>query len=672
MSDTKRCIKTSTRSCWHCMNKCYQCFKALDKASKGILCVAGGCFLVILICVFVVGNTPQIDHNTIQNNSNHIQNDPMGSDGVDSDNDNNEEMPEFITIDNLYKPVVFPLHDETKNGNDIDDDMNHDANNVNNEPKYGEWYNVDNFDWTDYKIKRFAQNKKIKISEGVTKRSIKIEARIKSIDTRKNKIIIEKLGGWFGCLFRCEQEIDFKSSKLIYFEFEDEQASSSGFDVTEIIDGIAMKLPDIIHDEMKTNEENLINKMKEIIHDEIHEQMEDMKGQQEEFKDDLNDKFEKINGNVKNNSDEIAKLNERVNSIVSSIAGNKNITINQTIDWDKIDQYIDNKIDVNSDRLNKMESAIKELNNKFDEFDDKIESAVRRERDDQFDNLAHKIAQEIADGMQDYPIYNDDIIRPNDNHMYISNGDDKVDKDDKYESSENCVSRIVNHSTAKYETEYGDPASKLGWWWIRKIFKIYDQSAIQSSNRLGECIPLLIPYNGDDPHIIIELYQPTQVKTISYYHSHSKQLGEAINAAPKEFSIWGGQHIMGPFYNLGEFTYDYYSHQHTQYFNVNTNNHDSRGIENEIIQENDDNVVDGIPSYVDDDVMLHDEQDDDDQDGIEIDDNGDIVNGTFSGDGDDDDNIFRYIAFKLKSTNGQSDYGCIYQIKVFGDPIFSS
>eukprot|EP00486_Rosalina_sp_Unknown_P016014 CAMPEP_0201595408 /NCGR_PEP_ID=MMETSP0190_2-20130828/192416_1 /ASSEMBLY_ACC=CAM_ASM_000263 /TAXON_ID=37353 /ORGANISM="Rosalina sp." /LENGTH=413 /DNA_ID=CAMNT_0048055375 /DNA_START=820 /DNA_END=2061 /DNA_ORIENTATION=+ len=366
--------------------------------------------------------------------------------------------------------------------------------------------------------------------------------------------------------------------------------------------------------------------------------------------DKLSPKLDEINNKVdrhQNTIDSIQstqqqhqQLLEQHAEIINNILNNQNVanihpnetsnTYNNTIDWDKIESRIDNK----------------------------IESAIDKQLEKNFDNLAQQIATEMAKAIiTDNPPINDDIIRGGGD--YISDEDHRKNYDENGDTSTvNWAYRVIRHSKTK--TMYNDAIYGYAWKVIRML-QIWDQSAIMQSYKPGDCTPLLLD-GEDNPYITIELYQPIYVTKISLYHYHSIVLTqEAKNAAPKDFQIWASADG-SKWFDLGNYTYDYENDIHEQYFNVI----DWRKINDsnqEQGNENDDNQQMDIPSYVNVDVFLY---DDDEEQPIQQE---DIVNGTSVSNDNDHLNGWKYIAFRLLSNYGGSDYGCIYQIKVFGDII---
>jgi len=278
-------------------------------------------------------------------------------------------------------------------------------------------------------------------------------------------------------------------------------------------------------------------------------------------------------------------------------------------------------------------------------MDRRIESVVRDQMESRFDHLAQHIAEQIAKEMEDPPPrhrdhrHNDQVMRGGEGHR--AHGEEAEGRTESAPSD--WAYRVVSHSKLKRNSH--DVLSECGYWIVdHLLFPRWNQQSVSASYRAGDCTPLRLEPsssgNSAPPYITIELYQPVAVRRVSLYHFHSPVLTQrAINAAPRDFQIWGS-HNLTKWYPLGNFTYDFYGDRDTQYFDV----------------------ADPAPKKAEGE----DEQ------------NGDgVINETTTTSADvarrstyeDFQNGFRFVAFRLLSNTGGSDYGCIYRLRVYGDAI---
>lgn len=114
---------------------------------------------------------------------------------------------------------------------------------------------------------------------------------------------------------------------------------------------------------------------------------------------------------------------------------------------------------------------------------------------------------------------------------------------------------------------------------------------------------------------------------------------------------------MTKWYDLGNFTYDYNGESDTQYFEVE----DLSQTQSDKLEEN---TIEEL-----NDEREHKEGGSGEEGLNETVSIPQEINALTADSYDDFMNGFKFVAFRLLSNHGGSDYGCIYRLKVFGDAI---
>jgi len=548
-----------------------------------------------------------------------------------------EVVMEYETIDDLFQPTPFPVlsdHEEDilkPSGTDTPKSLH-----------FNEWVMARNVQWMEVQIGQIIKLKDRKSNQYST-------LSVQHIDSKALVVGIARTNCW---LF-CHETLDMVTSdRMVYLieptdsdtdpfandvhrdEAEGSQSPSSGLDVDRLYQ--AMERINENHEHFKewvedqvaqiqdhrrfgedndgTNGMDGMNGMDGINEMKVNDAMKDV------LTDYLDDKMAKLMAMLEHQQSSIQTITENVNRMQQDPQRSEYAMDNGSVryDWESMEERMDSK----------------------------IESVVRV----QIDHLAQQIAEQIAKEMEapSATNYDDQVIRGGDDHRIL---DDTVQRTEP--SHTDWSYRVVSHSKLKRNKR--DVLSEYGYWIIHHLFSKWNQQSISATYKPGDCTPLQFDASSS-AYITIELYRPIQIRKVSLYHYHSPVLTQtAINAAPRDFQIWGS-HNLTKWYDLGNFSYDYHGEGDTQYFEVaemgsadeeewEQDGDDTVRLRDDNGREDDEGERNGTPSVMAETNVL--------SQGVYE----DYMNG------------FKFIAFRLLSNHGGSDYGCIYRLKVFGDAI---
>merc|ERR1712157_85015 len=212
--------------------------------------------------------------------------------------------------------------------------------------------------------------------------------------------------------------------------------------------------------------------------------------------------------------------------------------------------------------------------------------------------------------------------------------------------------RVVRHSPVKTR----DKCQEYGFHIMHRWLHQWNQESISPTYKPGDCTPSEFGTNADDAYITIELYRAIKIRQVSLYHFHSPALSQrAIDAAPKDFEVFASYNL-STWHNLGNFSYDYDADSNTQYFDILN----VFGEGDQVVDEDANDDADGA------EVALEDDEGDD---GLILDSASTSTSMKAASSDEQYANGFKFIAFRLVSNYGGSDYSCIYRLRVFGDVV---
>jgi len=615
-----------------------------------------------------------------------------------------EVVSEYDTIDDLLIPTPIPIIGDPTSvtAHTLNDDIvtsSSDSNNAKTPPSivYDEWVLFSSIDW-----RRIGIGQILKINEGSKSEDTSFKAKVLSINVANGELGIEKLEkcGWFSCL----DVLDINDMREDYIVQICSMPSSSSTttDSSNGLDG-----DDEDEESVRQNEE-IYGALQRITNDndEFKQWVQTQFVQQQQSSAEaLTDYFDvhmhrlqdMIESQVRApppvvatagaaqhaDDDKLTLIFEMIQGLQQQQQQQQQHNVNASVDWNEIDDRIDARMD----------------------------SVVERV-DAKINDLAQTIAQELAREMATNHVIDDsglaidderDGIYKNNGGVFYGRSENDLESDAANVNVNAAVPptnsidwtyRVTAHSKLKVEND--DVFREYAHWVMRSVLSAYNQQAIRPSYKPGDCTPLQFDVDSEsNAYITIELYQPIFIRQIALYHYHSVALSQLnINAAPKDFQIFASYNRT-KWYSLGNFSYNYYDQQHTQYFNAtqyvnvrassssssasshdeDDNNGEAAAMDRDYVSIEDiiGEVQRGIP------LMDEDDENEDDvniispksmqakqanQDFAHIDDD--------TSDTNDYDKGFKFVAFRLLSNYGGSDYGCVYRLRVFGDLASSS
>eukprot|EP01084_Bolivina_argentea_P099998 179653_1 len=642
------CIYKITPKLYILQAKCKAIAKHMDAASLCIIMCAMFALFIILLSRFIVdyedihSNTPNIidpvmDHTTI-----------IPEEAVAITNDTNtppidniahlyheiEVVQEYDTIDNLFKPTPIPIIEEETIAQEEEDSR------IIRDFSFNQWVLINSVNWNDIKTGQIIKVKAIKNNKVST-------AMIHNIDVFKMNIEIE----YENCWVLCHETMDIIASRrMIYLikppihtdtrDSEENKEENTVGNNDDPMDGIID-----IDDHVEPPTVNQFDPSS------LYESMDQIHEEQNEFKQWVHSQFTDIQQNNDEFKDVLTDyLDDKMTQMLQMLQTQQNVIQSIQNHQQQAQQTIDNNNQSGANQIDWDWDSIE------DRMDNRIESVVRVQLEEKFGTLAQEIGQEIAKEIAaQQPVIpthhgNGDIIKGNDNDEDHTQHHEE-DMHRKKETRIDWAYHVVSHSKLKTNND-DNIFHKYGYWLMYDVLSKWNQQSILTTHKPGDCTPLAFDRRKEqsDAYITIELYKPIHVKQVSLYHYHSAVLTQtAINAAPKEFQIWGSYNL-SKWYDLGNFSYDYYEEKYTQYFDVvdiiaNKSETEERKEMEDVVLE--------------DDMDLHTE----------------IVNDTVVSTNEevyeDYSKGFKYIAFRLLSNYGGSDYACVYRLRVFGDAVVS-